>query len=323
VSWTTWDFAPLVLVGAAIALLLFLDAFLLLRRRGRSDHAGWSRAALFVLAVALGTLPLVSPLDEAGDTYLLSAHVLQHVLISDVAPALALVALRGPLVFFFPPNVVLRRVAHRARVRRLIVFVLRPRVSLALWAGVIGAWHVPAPYDYALAHPIAHDLEHLSFIAVGLLAWTQIVDPGRRKTLDPAQRLVCASAMLLFTLALGGLLFFADPLYSTYVRQGTRLFALSPAADQRLAGLVMIGEQLLAFAVCAGFLLPALGRGQVLREAGRGTAGGDRDRHFTGPRADQYRYGRGLTHRLDSCDPRVLNRHSRGTRAAQPRSPRG
>ena len=66
--------------------------------------------------------------------------------------------------------------------------------------------------------------------------------------------------MLLFTLALGGLLFFADPLYSTYVRQGTRLFALSPAADQRLAGLVMLGEQLLAFAVCAGFLLPALGR---------------------------------------------------------------
>jgi putative membrane protein len=241
-----------------------LDAFLLLRRRGRSDHAGWSRAALFVLAVALGTLPLVSPLDEAGDSYLLFAHMLQHVLIGDVVPALALVALRGPLVFFFPPSAVLRRVAHRARVRRLIVFVLRPRVSLALWAAVIGAWHVPAAYDYALAHPIAHDVEHLSFVAVGLLAWTQIIDPGRRKTLEPAQRLVCASAMLLFTLALGGLLFFAGPLYSTYVRQGTRLFALSPAADQRLAGLVMIGEQLLAFAVCAGFLLPALGRARSL-----------------------------------------------------------
>ena len=155
-SWTTWDFAPLVLVGAAIALLLFLDAFLLLRRRGRSDHAGWSRAALFVLAVALGTLPFVSPLDEAGDSYLVSAHMLQHVLIGDVVPALALVALRG-----------------------------RSSSSFRL-----GVWHVPAAYDYALAHPIAHDLEHLSFIAVGLLAWTQIVDPGRRKTLDPAQRLV-------------------------------------------------------------------------------------------------------------------------------------
>jgi hypothetical protein len=43
------------------------------------------------------------PLDEAGDGYLLSAHMLQHVLIGDAAPALALVALRGPLLFFLLP----------------------------------------------------------------------------------------------------------------------------------------------------------------------------------------------------------------------------
>ena len=268
-SWTTWDLAPLVLAGAAVALMLFVGAFLRLRRRGRNDHAGCSRAALFALAVTFGTLPLISPLDEAGDSYLLSAHMLQHVLIGDVAPALALLALRGPLVFFFLPRAALRRVAQQARLRRAIVFVLRPRVSLALWAGVIGAWHIPAAYDYTLTHPIVHDLAHLSFVAVGLLAWSQIIDPAARKTLGAAQRLVCAAAMLVFALALGGLLFFAAPLYPDYVQQGTRLFGLSPLADQRLAGIVMLGEQLAAFVLCAAFLLPAAARARQSTSAER------------------------------------------------------
>ena len=87
-----------------------------LRLRGRTDHAGWSRVFLFLVALALGTLALVSPLDDAGDSDLLSAHMLQHVLIGDAAPALALVALRGPLLLFLFPSPVLRLLA---RVRRL------------------------------------------------------------------------------------------------------------------------------------------------------------------------------------------------------------
>jgi putative membrane protein len=268
-SWTTWELPPVVLVGAEIALLLFLGAFLRLRRRGRSDHAGWSRAVLFVLAVTLGTVPLISPLDEAGDSYLLSAHMLQHVLIGDIAPALALLALRGPLVFFFPPRPVLRRLAQFALLRRMLLFVLRPRVSLALWAGVIGGWHIPAAYDYTLAHPVAHDLAHLSFVAVGLLAWSQIIDPARRRTLSTVQRLTCAAAMLGFALGLGGLLFFATPLYPAYVQQGTRLFGLSVLADQRLAGLVMVGEQLAAFVLCVCFLLPPAAQARRLTSAQR------------------------------------------------------
>jgi len=99
-----------------------------------------------VLALALATLPLVSPLDQAGDKFLLSAHMLQHVLIGDAAPALALVVLRGPLLFFVLPAPILRVLGHRRRLRGTLAFLLRPPVSLALWALVIGAWHVPAAY---------------------------------------------------------------------------------------------------------------------------------------------------------------------------------
>jgi putative membrane protein len=264
-SWTAWHPAPLVLGGAGLALVLFARAFVRLRRRGRRDHAGWSRAGLFVLAIALGTLPLVSPLDEAGDGYLLSAHMLQHVLIGDAAPALALVALRGPLFFFFLPSAVLRRAARLRRLRRGLAFLLRPRVSLGTWMLVIAAWHIPAAYDYTLTHETTHQLEHVSFIAVGLLAWTQLVDPARRNGLAPAQRFGCMAAMVGFALVLSGILVATAPLYPAYAHQSTRLFALSPSRDQHLAGLVMIGEQLAAVGACAWFLLAAQRSGRRRR----------------------------------------------------------
>lgn len=218
---------------------------------------GW-RVALILLALAFATLPLVSPLDQAGDNYLLSTHMLQHVLLGDAAPALALVALRGPLLFCLLPAPVLGVFGRSRPVRGALSFLSRPSVSVVAWAFVIGAWHVPAAYDYALEHQGVHDLEHLSFVVVGLLVWAQLVDPARRRRLRPSQRLGCMVAMLAFALALGGALIAAAPLYPTYAHQPTRLFGVSPALDQRLAGLAMIAEQVVSLTLCAVFLIPAL-----------------------------------------------------------------
>ena len=63
------------------------------------------------------------------------------------------------------------------RLRRLLSFLLRPRVAVALWLAVLVAWHVPALYDAALRHPLLHRVEHLSFVLVGALVWTLLIDP--------------------------------------------------------------------------------------------------------------------------------------------------
>ena len=107
--------STLVLAVAAVAALRFGHAFARLRRRGRTDHAGWDRAALFAAGLALAVLPLVSPL--AGES--LAGHMLEHVLIGDAAVALLLLAVRGPLLFFLLPPLVaaLGRAARAAAAR--------------------------------------------------------------------------------------------------------------------------------------------------------------------------------------------------------------
>jgi cytochrome c oxidase assembly factor CtaG len=206
------------------------------------------------LALVVGAL--VPPLEEAAEERL-SAHMLQHVLIADAGPALILVALRGPLVFFLIPGEVLAPLARLRALRAFLRFLLHTRVSFALWAVVIAVWHYPPAYEYALAHPAAHVLEHASFIAAGLLVWTQLVDPARRGELRIAGRLALAAALFVAGQILADILIFSfEPLYGVYGDEG----------DQQLAGLVMMTEQALTLGTCVAFLL----RAQRRERRGRG-----------------------------------------------------
>jgi putative membrane protein len=251
----TWETPPTVLIGAGFALLLFVQAFVRLRRR-RAEHAPWTRALLFAAGLALLVVPLVSPLDHVADEQLLSAHMLQHVLIGDAAPALLVTAVRGPLLFFLVPPALLRPLAAFRPLRAFLSVLLRPLVSLGLWAVAIVAWHVPSAYDYAAAHPLVHDLEHLSFVVAGTLAWTQLVDPARHARLRRPQRVFFALAMLALAQPLVDvLLFSSSAAYPRYAARPDRLFGLSPLNDQRLAGVVMMVEQLLALGICVALLL--------------------------------------------------------------------
>jgi putative membrane protein len=246
----SWETPPTVLIGVGLALVLFAQAFVRLRRR-RPDHAPWSRALLFAAGLTLLVVPLVSPLDHVGDEELLSAHMLQHVLIGDAALALLVVAVRRPLLFFLLPPPVLRPLASFRPLRSFLSVLLRPLVSLGLWAVAFLGWHVPAAYDYAAAHPLVHDLEHLSFVVAGTLAWAQLVDPARHGRLRRPQRVFFALAMLAVSQPLVDALLFTGPAYPRYVGA----HGLSALTDQRLAGVVMMTEQLLSLGICVALLL--------------------------------------------------------------------
>jgi cytochrome c oxidase assembly factor CtaG len=267
--WRVWSVQPALFTLLVVAALLFGRAFLRLRARGRSDHAGSARAALFVLALLLVVLALMSPLDVIGDDYLISAHMLQHVLIGDVVPALLLVSLRGPLLLFALPVTLLRALAGRSWIRRGLGFVLRPRVALAIWAAVFAAWHVPALYDAALRHAHVHELEHASFLLAGVLVWAPLIDPLRRRALTDTGRYRYAASLFACAFALSVVLIASPPLYPAYAHNPLRLFGLSASGDQHVAGLAMLLEQAGALALCCTLIARASHRRAGGRRADR------------------------------------------------------
>jgi cytochrome c oxidase assembly factor CtaG len=260
--WRAWSFQPLVIGGGIAAIALFLHGWLRLRRR-RATLAPWTRIPLFVAGVLVTVLAIVSPIDAIGESYLQSVHMLQHVLIADLGIALTVVAVRGPLVVFMLPRDLLVPLARSGPLRRSLRFLMRPGVSYAVWVLVLVAWHVPALYEAALHHVAVHDLMHLSFVAGGLLVWIQIVDPARHHRLTVGERVgytalvFCTGQILAYVI-----LFDYKPLFSTYVDQPVRLLGLSPLTDQKLAGVVMMVEQVLTVGTAFVILLLAARREQ-------------------------------------------------------------
>jgi putative membrane protein len=246
-----WHLHVLPVVFVIAALAVFVPAFA--RTRRRWPHAApWPRAGLFAAGLAVMAGPLMSPLNAAGEHYLISAHMLEHVLLADAGPALLVLAVRGPLARSLLPW-------------SLPEVLLRPRVTLAAWVTVIGVWHVPALYDRALTHPSLHDLEHVSFACVGLLVWTQMIDPAGNGRLRLPGRLAFTVAIFFAGQVLSDALVFSfHAYYPAYADQRARLFGISPLADQRAAGLVMAFEQLLTLGTCFVILLRRLRRDAVV-----------------------------------------------------------
>jgi putative membrane protein len=239
-------------IVAAVAALLFAQAVLRLRRRGRADLAGWDRIALFAAGMAVTLFALVGPLDGLADEKLLSAHMSQHVLIGDLGPALMVTALRGPLLVFFLPAPILAPLARNARVRAVFGTLLRPRVAFTLWAANLAIWHVPYIYDAALRHQNLHNFEHVCWVFCGLLVWTLLVDPGSHRRLSVGARVALAASMFAAGMILSDVLIFAfTPLYPFY--HGA--YGISALLDQQLAGIVMTVEQLLTLGTCVALIL--------------------------------------------------------------------
>jgi cytochrome c oxidase assembly factor CtaG len=252
-------------IAAAVAALLFLQAVVRLRRRGRPDLAGWDRVVLFGAGLGVTLFALIGPLDRLADQKLLFAHMSQHVLIGDLGPALMVTALRGPLLVFFLPAAILAPLARNRSVRTVLGTLLRPRVAFSLWAANLAIWHVPYIYDAALEHQNLHDFEHVCWMFCGLLVWTLLVDPGSHKRLTVGGRVALAASMFAAGMILSDVLIFTfTPLYPFY--RGA--YGISAVTDQQLAGIVMTVEQLVTLGICVALILrPRWSRSDAARLA--------------------------------------------------------
>jgi cytochrome c oxidase assembly factor CtaG len=196
-------------------------AFLVLTRRARDN----GNPGLFWLGYGCFALALVSPLDAASDRYLLSAHMLQHILITMVGPPLILAGLPAGAARYLPR------------------FLGNPWLTVSLFNVVLLAWHVPALYQATLLSEDVHILEHLLFMGTAFLFWVPVVGPvARTRGMSPLMKIGYLAYAGLPPTVIGMTLAMAPAvLYGFYTVQ-PRLFAgLGALADQELAGLMMFG----------------------------------------------------------------------------------
>jgi putative membrane protein len=220
----SWPFDPSVVVG--IVALGVGHAILARRLNAPPRCSVYFAAGLLVVWGSLET-----PLDPLGDHYLQSAHMVQHMLLVAVAPPLLLLGLTP---------------AMAARLLRVpgLGAVTGPIAGQSIYAAGILFWHIPFAYNLALTNGLAHIVEHLIFIAIGVLFWWPLIGATSvvsRWRLTDGQKLVYIFIGTFPMMAVALPLQFSRTVFYAYYASAPRLVAgITPVIDQTIAGALMM-----------------------------------------------------------------------------------
>lgn len=247
IDWRHWHNEPYLIGG--LILLGWLYAILtgpLRDRLARGQPYPRTHALLFYAALIVFYLAVGSPLDQMGERFLLSAHMIQHLLLIYVSAVLFLLGL--PVWLISP-------IAQTTTLRPLLRLLTHPVICGLIFTLTLSIWHAPSLYDLALRDKNIHVLEHLMFFGAALFYWWPILSPS------PAYPPLGSAGQILYMLAVAigmtplfAFIAFSDNvLYPTY-EYAPRLFEkLGPMEDQLLGAAIMkvgsIGVSLLVIAI--------------------------------------------------------------------------
>jgi putative membrane protein len=243
-----WTIDPLGLGAVSVVVAAYGLRARTLARRG--TPVGARHVILFALGLLTLLVAIVTPVAALSEERF-AFHMVQHLLIGDLAPLALLAGLTGPL---------LRPVLALPPVRAMRVLV-HPFVALPLWVANLYLWHLPFAYEGALEHGAVHALEHISFFAAGVVMWAAVLEtlPGPAWFGSGAKLAFIVVVRLASTL-LANVFLWADTLfYDPYGDAGL--------SDQAAAGAVMLVEgSLITLAAFAWLFLRLFAEGERRQE---------------------------------------------------------
>lgn len=230
--WTHWHPHLDALIGLAILEGAYLLGVGPLRERHQlADDVDPRQVATFTAGVLVIFVALLSPIHELSDQYLFSAHMLQHVLLTLVAP---------PLLILGTPDWLIRPLLRANLSFWVARHATHPVVSFAAFNLIFAMWHIPSLYDTSMTNHGMHIAEHLIFITTAVLMWWPLTSrlPELPRLSYPLQM------MYLFLLSIAQIIVFApitfstEPLYDWYV-DAPRVWGMSVVVDQQIGAIIM------------------------------------------------------------------------------------
>jgi putative membrane protein len=192
---------------------------------------GWRQACFYA-----GFVTIAAALTSLGkdSQELLSAHMIEHLLLGDVAALLIVLGLTGPLI------APILRISFFNRLRVLAY----PQVAFPLWAIDLYAWHLPVFYESALRHSGVHALEHAMFLGFGINMWMCLFGPLPMPAwFGNLGKLLYIVVVRLTGTVLGNIFLWSGTVFYPYYTHGDAVWHISPLADQSIAGGIMMVEE--------------------------------------------------------------------------------
>jgi putative membrane protein len=227
-SWS-WDPAQLLLIAAA-AFLYYRRAHTLASRG--TPVPAWRRW-VFGLGLFIAFMAVASPIHELGEKQFFFVHMLQHMMLGDLAPLCMVAGLTGPI---------LRPVLAIPWVMRLR-FLTHPFVAFPIWAVNLVLWHLPIAYQAALHHSGIHAVQHILFFTCGCLMWAPVLEvlPGP-EWFGTGWKLAYIVAVRVVETILGNVFIWSGGAFYPYYERFLPRWGIGAHADQGIAGGLMMIE---------------------------------------------------------------------------------
>ncbi|MEY3491230.1 MAG: hypothetical protein RL309_358 [Verrucomicrobiota bacterium] len=231
--WHTEPLLLLLIVGVSWAYALACGP---LRTRYAPGLQAYPRnyAICFHLGVVVAYIAVGSPLDQIGEAFLFSAHMLQHMLLIYVAAPLIILGL--------PPELTDPFLEARPRLLKFARFLVHPLVAGLIFNFNFSVWHFPELYEAALRDRTLHVIEHwLMFLPALLMVWPLVSRSRVLPRISFGGAMVYCFALMIADLPLWAVLIFGEqPIYETY-RLAPRITALTASSDMILGAAIMKG----------------------------------------------------------------------------------
>src|SRR5882757_340446 len=236
-----WEFPVSLSLALLFSAWLYLRGWICIRFGSANVIPPW-RAVSFFLGLLLVATALGSPL-AAYDHNLLTVHMIKHLLLMTIAPALILLGEPVRVFWIGTPLFARRgfgRLLRRPLLRRFARLVTNPALCWTLSAMTLLAWHLPALFTLGMRSESWHLVEQILFFSAGLLFWWPVIQPWPSASTGPRWSMLLY--LFLATLPcdiLSGFLAFSDRVAYPVYFSTPRLFGFSVLEDQQCAAALM------------------------------------------------------------------------------------